>query len=155
MVAAFCFLASPAGSPSFREPVSGRPRAHDGASTLAPAWAERLLAAPLLPQGSVSARPPAHDGASTRASAWAGRPLAAPFLSRGSVWAWPRAHDEASTRASAWAERLLAVPLLSRGLVSASLGSLDRHAGLARVSLVASSPESGTRRGQESQKHAV
>ena len=110
---------------------------------------------PFLPQGSVSGRPRAPDGGSTRAPAWAERLLAAPLLSRGPVSAWPRAHGEGSTRASAWAERLLAVPLLSRGPVSASLGSLDRHAGSARVSLVASSPESASQRGEESLKHAV
>jgi hypothetical protein len=87
-------------------------------------------------------------------SAWVARLLASPLLPLGSVSAWPRAHDGASTLASAWAERLLAVPLLSRGSVSGLLGSLDRHAGSAPESLAASSPDSASRRAEESQKHA-
>ena len=51
--------------------------------------------------------------------------------------------------------RLLAAPLLPRASVWASLGLLGRHAGSARVSLPASSPDSASRGGEESQKHAV
>ena len=51
--------------------------------------------------------------------------------------------------------RLLAAPLSPRASVWASLGLLDRHAGSARVSLPASSPDLASRRGEESQKHAV